>query len=185
MVWCPILCKHLAIPRDVCPDQMRNREPLSQENEWPSSNWKHEQYHQLLNRIYEEDSEWDQGSQLSVGVMLCCLSLGVFLAPISLSLPYPHPLVLFIPWVTLCFYLFQIPWSLCDPSASLLPHVPLLTLIFLWLSPYSSFLIVSSYTINHPLPVSLLTRLLIPLCLTFPSCIVDQYRLPVILYKPQ
>ena len=147
--------------------------------------WQHKRYHQLLNRIYKEDSEWDQGSQPSVGVMLCCLSLGIRLAPIFLSLPYPHPIILFIPQITLCFHLFQIPWSPCDPSASLQPHVPLLTLIFLQSSPYSSFLIVSSCTINHPSPVSLLTRLLIPLCLTFPSCIVDQYGLPVILYKPQ
>ena len=102
--------------------------------------WQHKQYHQLLNRIYEEDSEWDQGSQPSAGVMLCCLSLGVCLAPISLSLPYPHPLVLFIPQITLCFHLFQIPWSPCDPSAPLLPCVPLPILILLQSSPYSSCL---------------------------------------------
>ena len=145
----------------------------------------HKQYHRLLNRIYEEDSKWDQGSQPSVGVILCCLSLGVCLAPISLSLPYPHPLVVFIPQITLCFHLFWIPWLLCDPSAPLLPHVPLPILIFLQSSPYSSCLIVSSCTINHLLPISLLTRLLIPLCLTFPLCIVDQYRPPTTLYKPQ
>ena len=117
--------------------------------------------------------------------LLCCLSLGVCLAPISLSLPYPHPLVLFIPWITLCFHLFRIPWLLCDPSAPLLPCVPLPILIFLQSSPYSSCLIVSSCTINHLLPISLLTRLLMPLCLTFPLCIVDQYRPLVTLYKPQ
>ena len=123
--------------------------------------------------------------RVTAGRVLCCLSLGVHLAPISLSLPYPHPLVLFILWITLCFHLFRIPWSPCDPSAPLLPHVPLPTLIFLQSSPYSSYLIASSCTINHLLPIGLLTRLLIPLCLTFPSCIVDQYGLPATLYKPQ
>ena len=147
--------------------------------------WQHKWYHWLLNRIYEEDSKWDQGSQSSAGVMLCCLFLGVCLASISLSLPYPHPLVLFISWITLCFYLFWIPWSPCDPLASPLSCVPSSILIFLWSSLYSSCLIVSSCTINHLLPICLFTRLLIPLCLTFLLCIIDQYRPPVTLYKPQ
>ena len=47
--------------------------------------------------------------EISEVLVLCCLSLGVCLAPISLSLPYPHPLVLFISQITLCFHLFWIP----------------------------------------------------------------------------
>ena len=124
-------------------------------------------------------------STLTAKLVLCCLSLGVHLALISLSLPYPHPIILFISQITLCFHLFWIPWSPCDPLASLLPCVLLLTLIFLRSSLYSSCLIVPLCTINHPSPINSLTRLLIPLCLVFSLCIVDQYRLPVTLYKPQ
>ena len=159
-------------------------DPVATEMFWAYEIQHHKCYHWLLGSIYE-DSEWDQGSQPSAGVMLCYLSLGVHLAPISLFLPHPHPLVLFVPQITLCFHLFWIPWSLCDLLASPLPHVLLPTFIFLQSSLYSSCLIVFSCTITHLLLIGLLTWLLILLCLTFSSCIVDQYGPSVTLYKPQ
>ena len=109
----------------------------------------HKWYHRLLNRIYEEDSKWDQGSQPSAGVMLCYPSLGICLAPISLSLPYSHPIILFIPQITLCFHLSQIPWSACDPYASSLPRVLLLLISSI---SYSSCLVY----ISNPSPYVLL-----------------------------
>ena len=124
--------------------------------------WQDEWYHRLLNRIYEEDSKWDQGSQPSAGVMLCCLSLGVRLAPISLSLPYSRLIVLFIPWITLWFHLSRIPWSLCDPYASPLPHVLLLPLLLIFSVSYSSYPV---YITNPSLYVLLILVLLILLCL--------------------
>ena len=111
--------------------------------------WQHERYHQLLNRIYEEDSKWDQGSQPSVGVMLCCLSLGIHLAPISLSLPYSHPIVLFIPRITLYFHLSWIPWSPCDPYP-----MPCLCLLY--------FLFLSFPSLTHPASCTLVTFLSMP-----------------------
>ena len=42
-------------------------------------------------------------------LVLCCLSLGIHLAPISLSLPCTYPLILFVPQITLFFHLLQIP----------------------------------------------------------------------------
>ena len=110
--------------KNLCIKEMND--PVATEAFWAYEIQQHEQYHWLLGHIYEEDDKWDQGSQPSAGVMLCCLSLGIHLAPISLSLPCPHPLILFVPWIILCFHLL---W--CDLSALPLPHVPLLTLISL------------------------------------------------------
>ena len=42
-------------------------------------------------------------------VLLCCLSLGICLTPISLSLPYSCLIVLSLPWITLWFHLSRIP----------------------------------------------------------------------------
>ena len=79
----------------------------------------------------------DQGFQPSMGVMLCCISLGIHLTPISLSLPWPHPLVFFVLHITLHFHLHWIPWSPCDLYALPLPHV----LLFLTLLIFFSLLI--------------------------------------------
>ena len=60
-------------------------------------------------------------------------------------------------------------WSLgLTPASCTITNPYLSPIISLLIMPHC-FLI----TINHLLPNSLLTRLLIPLCLTFPSCIVD------------
>ena len=120
-----------------------------------------ERYHWLLNRIYEGGSKWDQGSQPSAGVMLCCLSLGVRLT-ISLSLPYSCLIVLSLPRITLWFHLSQIPWSPCDPYASPLPRVLLSSLLLISSISYSSYPVY----ITNPFPyVLLILVLLILLCL--------------------
>ena len=85
--------------------------------------------------------------------LLCCLSLGVCLAPISLSLPYSCPIVLFIPQITLYFHLSWIPWSLCDPYASPLPCVLLLLISSI---SYSSCLVYISNPSLYALLVSVL-----------------------------
>ena len=75
-------------------------------------------------------------------LVLCCLSLDICLAPISLSLPYFYPIILFIPRITLYFHLSQIPWSLCDPYALPLPCV--LSLLIFSISYSSCFMYISN-----------------------------------------
>ena len=98
-------------------------------------------------------------------IVLCCLSLGIHLAPISLFLPCLHPLILVVPQITLYFHLFWIPWSLCDPSAlpcvllpipifsdHLLTHLvthPFMPHCFL-MYYYSSLTYRLTYQITHP-----------------------------------
>ena len=101
-----------------------------------------------------ESFENGQESLVMGVIVLCCLSLGVHLAPISLSLPYSHPIVLFIPQITLCFHLSQIPWSPCDPYALPLPCVLLLLIFSIY---YSSFLVY----ISNPSPYALLISVLL------------------------
>ena len=94
--------------------------------------------------------------------LLCCLSLGVRLTPISLSLPYSRLIILFLPWITLWFRLSRTPWSPCDPYASPLPHVLLSSLLLISSIPYSSYPVY----ITNPFPYALLIQvLLILLCL--------------------
>ena len=88
--------------------------------------------------------------QTKIYLLLCCLSLGICLAPISHFLPHPHLLILFVPWITLCFHLLQIPWSPCDLPALPLPHILLPTLFFLQFS---------DHLLTHP--ASLLSHVLL------------------------
>ena len=91
--------------------------------------------------------------------LLCCLSLGIRLTPISLSLPYSRLIVLFLPRITLWFHLSQTPWSPCDPYASPPPHVLLSSLLPISSVSYSSYLVY----ITNPFPyVLLILVLLIP-----------------------
>ena len=144
-------------------------DPMANEMFWAYEIQQHKRYHWLLNRIYEEDSKWDQGSQPSVGVMLCCLSLGIRLAPISLSLPYSHPIILFIPRITLCFHLSRIPWSPCDPYASPLPHVFLLLIFSI---SDSSYLVYISNPFHYALLIFVLFILHCLLIYPLPSLLL-------------
>ena len=90
--------------------------------------------------------------------VLCCLSIGVHLTPISLSLPYSHLIILFLPWITLWFHLSRTPWSPCDPYASPLPCVLLSSLLLIFFVSYSSYPV---YITNPSLYVLLILVLLI------------------------
>ena len=116
-------------------------------------------------------------SNYPIYILLCCLSLGICLAPISLSLPYSHPIILFILRITLCFHLSQIPWSPCDPCALPLPHVFLLLISSI---SYSSCLMYISNSSLYALLISVLLifhRLLIYplLCLLLISNLCFQH----------
>ena len=46
--------------KNLCIKEMND--PVATKAFWAYEIWQHEQYHQLLECIYKDDDEWDQGS---------------------------------------------------------------------------------------------------------------------------